>query len=134
MEKFITKTQAEELKKKIPHKKSYQLGELHPYVFDYKSNQPKIDDEDFKIVSLLGTYTLKKSEIPKTTCPVCGKDEVVPYFCGASVLSGSHTIKAFCHSCGEMIAFWDDDYYHMLLHLSREKGEKQKAEFVYKLK
>ena len=61
MEKFITKTQAEELKKKIPHKKSYQLGELHPYVFDYKSNQPKIDDEDFKIVSLLGTYILKKS-------------------------------------------------------------------------
>ena len=134
MEKFITKSQAEELKKTVKDKKHYGMGELHPYMFDYKENPPKLEDEDFKIVSQLGTYVLKKTELPKIICPICGKEEIVPYFCGASVLSGSHVIKAFCHSCGEQIAFNDNTYYHNLLWFARENGEKQKAEFAYSVK
>lgn len=106
MKNYLTKTEADELCKTTEVKDSYNVGELYPHIF-------LSDDEiEFKegmaldvAIIWLGTFEINSSIFPKMKCPICGKTELIPYFCGASILSGCHVIKFYCLDCHEKIAF-----------------------------
>lgn len=112
----LTKTQAEELKKTSAKKDSHNVGEIYPEIFD--SDKGLVFGEGMKLdaaIIWLGAYELDSSEFPKIKCPVCGEEALIPYFLGASVLSGAHTIRFYCTKCQERIVFNDKiDYYHMI--------------------
>lgn len=94
MKNYLTKTEADELCKTTEVKDSYNVGELYPHIF-------LSDDEiEFKegmaldvAIIWLGTFEINSSIFPKMKCPICGKTELIPYFCGPSILSGCHVIK-----------------------------------------
>lgn len=113
----LTSKDAKLLQRTVPERECYNVGELFPTIFvedetrEFREGMPLIT----KILGL-GQFRLKSSDFPKVTCPVCGKEEVlIPYFCGASVLSGCHVIKFYCTECHEKIAVNNQpDYFHKI--------------------
>ncbi len=111
---LLTKTKAELLKMTVPERECYNIGELFPTIFDCEG---AYNNGILKAKFLhLGNFEIKNNNLPKIKCPVCGKEEaLIPYFCGASVLSGSHVIKFYCDECGEHIATNDNkDYFQTI--------------------
>ena len=113
----MTKTQAEELKKKSATQKTRSAGEIYPEIFD--SDEGIIFQEGMKLdvaIIWLGAFEMQSSDFPKIRCPVCGKEEgLIPYFCGGSILSGAHIIKFYCLNCHERIVFNDKiSYFHKI--------------------
>ena len=117
MKNILTKTQAEILKQTSTPAKLHQVGEIYPEIFDVDFNL------DFQVnmplnvaIIWLGAYELDSNLFQREKCPICGKEEVlIPYFCGASILSGSHIIKFYCTSCFEQIVFNNKtEYYHKI--------------------
>ena len=120
MSKFISKSELEALaiQKPQPNVKSYNIGEIYPTIFesdkgyDFKPELPL----DVAII-WLGSYRIEDtSDFTRIKCPICGKEEaLIPYMCGASVLSGAHTIRFYCTNCSELFVTNDDsDYYHKI--------------------
>ena len=115
MKNILTKTEAEKLKQTSKQTKSHYVGEIYPEIFD--TDKDLFFDENMSLnvaIIWLGAYELESNLFEKIKCPICGKEEVlIPYFCGASILSGSHIIKFYCTSCAEKIVFNNkSDYYH----------------------
>ncbi|MCR5266846.1 MAG: hypothetical protein K6E29_09695 [Cyanobacteria bacterium RUI128] len=114
---LLTSKEAKLLQKTVPERECYNVGELFPTIFaedetrNFHLGMPLIA----KILGL-GQYRLKSSIFPRIKCPVCGKEEaLIPYFCGASVLSGCHVIKFYCTECHEKIAVNNQlDYFHKI--------------------
>ena len=97
---YLTKTIAQKLCKTSKKKKSYQVGELYPEIFSHDENI--IFDEKTKLnVALIyvGAFELENNLFTKIKCPICNKEDLIPYFCGASILSGAHVIKFHCLNC-----------------------------------
>ena len=114
MKNYLTKTEADELCKTTEVKDSYNVGELYPHIFSSDDELEFKDGMPLDVAIIwLGTFEINSSIFPKMKCPICGKTELIPYFCGASILSGCHVIKFYCLNCNEKIAFNRvSDYYH----------------------
>jgi DNA-directed RNA polymerase subunit M/transcription elongation factor TFIIS len=79
-------------------------------------------------LSFLGSYRIEPSKLQKRICPQCGAEELVPFLCSASILSGAHTIFAHCNSCGKESSFKDSEYYHKIVSIALTQGVKIKNE------
>ena len=117
MKNILTQTEAQQLKQNSDPKNSHNVGEIYPEIFD--TDKDFVFDENIPLnvaIIWLGSFELQNNIFPKEKCPICGKEEVlIPYFCGASILSGCHTIKLYCTSCKERIVFNNkSNYYHMI--------------------
>ncbi len=114
---ILTKSEAQQLKRSVNPKKKHNVGELYPQMFDSFSECDFGKEIPLECAIIwLGSFRLDSSLFPKIKCPVCGKEEVlVPYFCGASILSGCHVIQFYCTNCKEQIATNNNsDYYHKI--------------------
>lgn len=114
---ILTKSKADILKMTVPERECYNVGELFPQIFD--ADNVKDYHEGMTLnakILYLGNFELKSSAFQKIKCPICGKEEaLIPYFCGASVLSGAHVLKFYCKECHEHIAINNNsDYYHKI--------------------
>lgn len=113
MQRYLTQTRAESLKKTEKKKKSYQFSDLYPSMFE--SGGKYVNSGKCHVAILyVGEKTLPVGLFPKSECPVCHQVSLTPYEVVASVLSGAHTIKAHCEHCRENIGFNDSDYYHVV--------------------
>lgn len=114
---ILTKSEAQKMKINAKAKKKHNVGELYPQMFDSFENCDFTKEISLECAIIwLGSFRLNSSLFPKIKCPLCGKEEVlVPYFCGASVLSGCHVIQFYCTNCNEQIATNNNpDYYHKI--------------------
>ncbi|MBO6087718.1 hypothetical protein J6P92_05155 [bacterium] len=101
MTKFVSKSELDA--QKSDSRKSYYAGEIYPRIF---SNDRGIEFKEDMLMEAgiiwLGGYMINSSFLPRETCPVCCKEEVlIPYKTVGSILSGAHTIKFWCKNCGE---------------------------------
>ena len=113
----------------------HSVGEIYPEIFSCSS------DFDFKIgmplettILYLGAYQLDSTLFPKLKCPICGKDEVlIPYLCGGSILSGSHTIQFYCLNCNEQFVTNDNiEYFRLIYRYVQEHYQNLKLSPVLK--
>jgi len=97
-------------------KESTSFGRLYPGILSQE--KPRIFNENMPVelnLLWLGSFEPPAYLFPRAFCPNCGKWEMIPYSCMASVLSGEHVIKFHCLNCNERLANNDvPDYYHML--------------------
>ncbi len=128
---ILTKTQADILKLTVPEREYYNAGELFPTIFDSDNDNTKDFKGNIPLIAKIiyfGNFKADSSVFPRIKCPVCQKEEaLIPYFCGASILSGSHVIKFYCNECKELIAINNNsDYYHLIRdYLIKHKTELQ---------
>ena len=113
---FLTKTQAQKLCETSQKKKSYHVGELYPEIFSHDENLTFNEETKLNVALIyVGAFELENNVFSKIKCPICGKEEAIPYFCGASILSGAHVLKFHCLNCKELIATNDlKEYYHSI--------------------
>ena len=114
---ILTKTEADRLKLTNPAKIFYHVGELFPRLFNEDESRKFYDGMPLEVkIIYIGEFTLESSFFSKIKCPLCGKEEaLIPYFCGASVLSGCHVIKFHCLECKELIADNNNsEYFHKI--------------------
>ena len=108
--KFYTEEQVKTLKKKS--KKEVSVNELYPNMFDGDGQLEFKPNMDFNVgIIWLGSYTLKSDMFGKHVCPVCGKEEVIPYHLVASILSGTNLFKGYCLNCKTKMAYSDHEQY-----------------------
>lgn len=113
---YLTETQAKKLAK-TSWKKSEPYA-LTPKLFSEEDDKLKFEEDMPLDIGLyhLGSYVVKSSTFKKIKCPICGKIELIPYSCDASIFMGVHFIKFHCMNCGENIAFNNiKDYYNEIL-------------------
>jgi len=100
MVKFSTKGEVES---KTPAKKTkHYVGEIFPEIFS-GTKASELNEKmplDAAII-WLGAFRFKNGLFPKEICPACGKETLIPYKCGGSILSGAHTIQFYCTNCYE---------------------------------
>ena len=108
MTKFVSKTELE--KQKPSTSKTHYSGEIYPEIFTHVQKSELHENMPLDVAIIwLGTFRLDSSQFPKVKCPICGKEEsIIPYMCGGSMLSGSHTIQFYCLNCHEQ--FVTNDY------------------------
>ena len=135
---LLTKTKADILKLTVPERECYSAGELFPNIFDEDSSKEFKEGMILTAkIMYLGNFKVNSSVFPKIKCPVCNKEEsLIPYFCGASVLSGAHVIKFYCTECHEHIAINNNsDYYHKIRDYileHRKELDSEPATIIYK--
>ena len=98
-------------------KTSHLFGELYPGILS-RGNGKKYG-KGMKIAVgicwLSPQKNINSAEFPQAKCPLCGKEELIPYSCMASALSGAHVLQFYCACCQERIATNKlPDYYHMI--------------------
>lgn len=123
IEKYLTEEQIIELQKKEPpNRKRYPFGCLHSSKLDNGEIMSKDMDFQISVVWYKG-FNLKANQFAKIECPICHKVEVLPYFLGASGLSGSNKFKGYCFNCNTRLAFTSSQYYHFIKDGLTAKGE-----------
>ncbi len=100
MTKFMTKGEVEN--RTSPNKKTHYAGEIYPEIFSTTDKNELGGDMPLDAAIIwLGAFRFKSGLFPKEVCPVCGKETLIPYKCGGSILSGAHTIQFYCTDCYE---------------------------------
>ena len=120
MVKFKTKSEVE---KQLPSKtKTHYTGEVYPEIFSH-TNDSELNEKmplDTAIM-WLGSFQLENGLFKKEVCPVCGKETLIPYMCGGSILSGAHTIQFYCTNCHEQFVTNDHiEYFRQIYRYARE--------------
>jgi len=121
IEKYLTEEQIEELQKKEPPKR-YPFCCLHSSKLNNGEIMSKDMDFQVSVVWYKG-FNLKANQFAKIECPICHKVAVLPYFLGASALSGANMFKGYCFNCNTKLAFTSSQYYHFIKDGLTAKGE-----------
>lgn len=98
-------------------KNRHLFGELYPGILSHGNGRKygKGMEIAVGICWLSPQKNINSAEFPQAKCPLCGKEELIPYSCIASVLSGAHVLQFYCACCHERIATNQlPDYYHMI--------------------
>ena len=120
-----------EVENQLPSQmKTHYTGEIYPEIFSH-INDSELNEQmplDAAIM-WLGSFRLANELFKKEICPVCGKETLIPYMCGGSVLTGNHTIQFYCTNCNEQFVTNDHiEYFRQIYRYAREhKNELQRS-------
>ena len=126
MVNFKTKSEVE---KQLPsNTKTHNAGEVYPEIFSHTKEAELSADMPLDVAVIwLGTFRLKNDLFRKEVCPVCGKETLIPYMCGGSILSGTHTIQFYCPDCHEQFVTNDHiEYFRQIYRYAQEHQDELK--------
>ena len=132
MVKFKRKSEVE---KQLPSQnKTHYTGEIYTEIFShYKNSELNEQMPIDTAIMWLGSFRLKNGLFKNEKCPLCGKETLIPYMCGGSVLTGNHTIQFYCTNCNEQFVTNNHiEYFRQIYRYVKEhKNElKQSPKFI----
>lgn len=97
-------------------RKSFHFGELYPGILSQDEKLHFHKNMNMELgLCWFGKFAPPANIFPRAVCPTCGKVQLIPYSCIASMLSGGHVIKFYCLHCGERFAINQAlDYFRVL--------------------